>query len=408
MNDWTGQSEAAHDDLIVEEFVNACEIRLPPRSDHLQRLFSRLAMGCALALGLLTAVGATLILLLQASWLALIAPLVLLMLVWFASSAARQAFAGTSVLRLENGQVSVVETYGRREIRHTVTMAEMANLKVIPFIQMNSRPWPTAAPLYMLIVEKVTAVPLARGYPLEILNKLIAELQRRSENPVLNPNPAGALPPRLQVEVQVNDFGPPRTAPQPRPAETNIECEHAPDGVTIKVPPLGMWRGSSGRLAGIPVLVGLIIVASAVLTTFFFAAKAPQNPLRISLWVIPVIALVFVYFGWTISRRQAVFAKVGDHLMVMEQGGWRTVRHEWPIADIQAIQVTPSFIKVNDVPLAQLTVRLKDGKEHTFLPGRSAKELAWIADELAVACGCFPARLPNASAPLDSATSDAH
>lgn len=408
MNDWTGPADASGDELIVEESVSAWEIRLPPRSINLQRFAGRVAMGCALAVGLLPAVGVTLFLMFQAGWLVVIVPLVLLILVWFAGFAVRRALSGTSVLRLERGQVQVVETFGPWEIKHAIPLAELANLKLVPLMNVNSRPWPASNPLYTLVVEKTPAVPLAHGYPVETLEKLIAELRRRSENPVLNPTAAGTRPPPLQVEVQVNDFGPPRTAPQPRPAVTNVECEYAPDGVTLKVPPLGMWRGSSGAVAGIPILVGLIVVATSAVTAFFFAGRQQLVPVLISLVLVPVIALVFVFLGWTIARRQAVFAKVGDHLMVMQTGGWRTERHDWLITDIQAIQVAPSAIKVNGVPLPQLAIRLGDGREYTFLTGRPAEELAWIADELAVACGCFPTRSLNAAASVDSEAPEAH
>jgi hypothetical protein len=66
------------------------------------------------------------------------------------------------------------------------------------------------------------------------------------------------------------------------------------------------------------------------------------------------------------------------------------------------------LIKVNGVPLPQLAIRLRDGQEHTFLTGRPAEELAWIADELSVACGCFPIQTSNASTQQDAEASEAH
>ena len=75
--------------------------------------------------------------------------------------------------------------------------------------------------------------------------------------------------------------------------------------------------------------------------------------------------------------------------MVLQVSPWRSKRFEWPVSEVATIDVGASSFEVNDQPLPQLRIQLKNGAEFNFLLGRSAEELAWIADELAVACGCF-------------------
>src|SRR5688572_26318567 len=59
-----------------------------------------------------------------------------------------------------------------------------------------------------------------------------------------------------------NDFELP---PPPRPTETNIEVDDFDDGLTIRVPARGIWKGSGGLMVGAIIWCGIMTLFSSIM-----------------------------------------------------------------------------------------------------------------------------------------------
>lgn len=367
------------------------EVMLPPRPAELLRPLRGCAMGCGLVISLpLITVLAAILLPLLAAW-AVVPPLLLILLVILLARALVQRVEQPPRLWLEGGRLWMEERLILFRMRRSQPLKELRRLTVMPFQIGRRQEWTQAG----LLVAEVTggqALPLAIGYRTDQLLVLARELQSRlPELAARHDWEMGSLAP---VHVQgsegiVGDLGPARTAPQPRPAESLVQCEQTADGVTLTVPAVGAWRGSGGLFLFGVIWTLLTSVLAVVLLVFFQQLANLPTPFLILSVIFPLLGLIFLVLGWALGRRAAVFAKVGDLLMVLQTGAFGNRRHEWSVADVAAINVGPSNVQVNGRPLPQLRIQLKEGAEYNFLLGRSAEELAWIADELAVACGCF-------------------
>src|SRR5688572_15315297 len=74
-----------------------------------------------------------------------------------------------------------------------------------------------------------------------------------------------------------------------QPAGTSITIERFPDGVTIHVPPAGVWRGSSGFFAFALIWLGITGPISLCLLVGFFAGKEQVQGNKEMLWVLPLM-----------------------------------------------------------------------------------------------------------------------
>jgi hypothetical protein len=177
-----------------------------------------------------------------------------------------------------------------------------------------------------------------------------------------------------------------------RPPGSPIEVKHFEDGISITVPPAGLWKGSRG-LFGFGVLwCGFMTVFSSMF--LFIGVKAQDVQGGDKLWIFVLFVIVFwsvgiglLLGGINMGRRQAGLAVAGGTLMVLQTGIFGKKQREWPLSDIEAICVGPSGMEVNGVPVMQLQIHDADGKKLGLLAGRTDEELEWMAHELRVAAG---------------------
>jgi len=189
-----------------------------------------------------------------------------------------------------------------------------------------------------------------------------------------------------------NDIEPAPT----QPAGSVIEISRFEDGITIRVPPAGLWRGSRGLFAFSLVWNVLILIITIGLFAGFFAMGKPAEDLWVMVLVPSVlwaVGITLMLVGIHLGRREAGLAVAGGTLMVMQTGLLGTRQREWPLAQLASIDVGPSGITVNNVPILELQIVDREGRKMGLLAGHSDEELRWLAYELYQAV--------RASSPLD-------
>lgn len=174
-----------------------------------------------------------------------------------------------------------------------------------------------------------------------------------------------------------------------RPAGSSIEVKHFEDGISITVPPAGLWKGSRG-LFGFGVLwCGFMTVFTSMMVGIGAFGKVEGNVWLMLLFVAVfwIVGLGMLLGGINMGRRQAGLAVAGGTLMVLQTGIFGKKQREWSLSEVKAICVGPSGMEVNDTPVMQLQIHDANGKKLGLLAGRSDEELEWLARELRVAAG---------------------
>ncbi|MBI1345225.1 hypothetical protein GC163_02935 [bacterium] len=185
-------------------------------------------------------------------------------------------------------------------------------------------------------------------------------------------------------EVLVSDTGPVELWEQP--AGSPIIREDIPGGFSLLVPAPGVWKGSAGLFTFSLFWCGFMVIFTYMAGEFRFQAKA--NIAEID-WFFVVFALCFWAIGIglmvaaiNMGRRQAVIAATADQIKLMQSSLFGTSRKEWFLADLQNVQLGPSGMSVNDVPVMQLHIIEANGKKFGMLTGRDEAELEWMATHL--------------------------
>jgi hypothetical protein len=176
------------------------------------------------------------------------------------------------------------------------------------------------------------------------------------------------------------------------PAKSPITIERFADGLTIQVPPAGLWGGTKGLFFFALVWNGFMAIFTPLMIAGFLAGNdAKQDG---SIW----IAILFLSVFWLVgvglllgslnmARRGAALAVTGGTLMVLQTGLFGSKQRDWPPGDLEAVRAGPSGMTVNDVPVLELQIFDGGGNKFGLLAGRSDEELEWLAYELRQALG---------------------
>src|SRR5262249_23595246 len=156
-----------------------------------------------------------------------------------------------------------------------------------------------------------------------------------------------------------------------QPNASAVSCDQHPDGVTLIVPPDSVWKiTGQAMLAAIPVLILLTIrIVNIVL---FLPNVFVFDMIAVGFGCL-MLVLIWLH-ARARGRRQSVFAVVGDKLMVIEAGVFRSKKFEWDRAELYDVR---SGTPLNGVKghTFELQVWKRDGKKESLLRGRTEGEL---------------------------------
>jgi hypothetical protein len=294
--------------------------------------------------------------------------------------------AANSEVELRRDQLVAIERYG------PVTWTRKLPLESIrKFVVQGGAaetPRGSAAPAFLhelaaIMVESATekkALLLTPGFPPKLLLPLAEELARRCNVEMEQKVGELAKPVEVVQHLTPEDLDPPVDLKQPD--ESDIEVEEAANGVTLKVPPAGVWEGSGGLLIFSVFWNGFM----AIITGAMIFADGPKG--KDLFIVVPFIGLFWAVGiamalgAINIGKRRAVLAVVGDRLLAMQTGIFGGKRQQWQKEEILDIRSGPSGVEVNDEPVIELQIVPMKGKKFGMLSGRKEEELRWIAVKL--------------------------
>jgi hypothetical protein len=226
-----------------------------------------------------------------------------------------------------------------------------------------------------VLLESGESKRFAYGYEREVLTPVVAELARlcapAGELPLEPPQePPKGVPMRAveRVAVRLN-----------RPANSRVNLEEHADGVTLIIPPLGLWRGSMGLFFAGLMISAVAGVISLLILPPMIAINQFDLPALIPVGLFFVGGLVMLTIAVHMGRRRSVIAVVGGRLMVMQTGLFGSWRREWDRDDLNTITINPCAIVVNNRPVPQLQIQPFEGARISLLTGRDETELDWIA-----------------------------
>jgi len=227
-------------------------------------------------------------------------------------------------------------------------------------------------------------MPVAVGYPREWLvalgdelrqhinetNVLSAQSSLPATSEVVKPLSSELVAPLMSDDVLV------------QPKSSAVRLDQTADGVTLTVPPAGIWRGSKGLLLFGLVWCGFMTLFTGVVV---FTASKPNAPLLIFGLFIAVfwaIGIAMLLGAINMGRRRAVFIVTPSDLRIAQQSLFKKMVWTWSREELTAIRVDRSGTEVNHRPILNLQIHSPTQRKVGLFSGRDEMELQWIATVL--------------------------
>jgi hypothetical protein len=305
-------------------------------------------------------------------------------------------FAGKVEIQLTPTHVRAIRLVGpfwwswrcRRDQVRQFTMVRAGAARTSP---VDNNPW---GAWNTLLAERKGKKPmtLAFGHPHDLLLAVAHDLSRRVTPP---PSEYADVLPAEPVEVSLESGDPAVVQERPRqPADSTAVLETFPDGITLTLRPVGIWRGADRFFTlftflwcGMVVLITLGLIVGAITGGLHDEDGHPVNPVYGGLFLIPFWAtgigclLAVLHFG----RRGTVLAVTGDRLMVLQTGLFGTRQQEWARSQLIAVRVLVTSRSDGEGGTTwtnQLAIEPNDGPTVQLLSYRPKRELEWMATVL--------------------------
>ncbi|MBP89455.1 MAG: hypothetical protein CMJ64_22555 [Planctomycetaceae bacterium] len=238
---------------------------------------------------------------------------------------------------------------------------------------------------------------VAVAYPRDLLLQLAEDLAPRLEaetmvaSEVIARDPLKTLEERPSAKSIEVVEGPPAEQDDvlcpSQPADSIATIERRPYGITIDIPPAGIWKGSRGLTFFAVIWNGFLSIFITVIVLSMTGAIEVEGDKPGWLMLLFMIPFLAVGVGVALAainmgRRHATIATADDLVMVVRHSIFGKKTHEWSADKIDEIKVGPSGMEVNDVPVMELQIHSRSHKKFGCLSQLDQDELAWISGEL--------------------------
>ena len=222
---------------------------------------------------------------------------------------------------------------------------------------------------------------LAAGYPREWLIALAIDLQNRMSAAGVRVGPSVASPPVAVVEEgdERHTLG----EPTDQPCDSGVIKEANGEVLRLTLPPRGVWRAAKS------LLIFGIFWCSFMLLFSVGSGFGRKFEAGSSVWLIVAflalfwaIGLALILVAVNMGRRRAMLLASPRELRIAQTGLFGAKRFLWRADAIKMVQVGPSGMEVNGVPVLDLRIQPVEGKAKGFFAGRDEAELRWIAAEV--------------------------
>jgi hypothetical protein len=246
-------------------------------------------------------------------------------------------------------QLRVVERAGPLRWTRQVNAEGVRCLEVSFGVRVNNQsvtqgPWAELGTLLMF-PESGKPRMLVLGYPRAWLAAIAREL-----SVMLNPLSGTAASPAIPVKetpVPARGASPPAEwlELEQQPAGSRVRLEPRPDGLTVIVPPAGLWKGGKGLFVFAVIWCGFM----TVFTTLMLATRAPW-PMLLFATAFWAIGLSLLAMAVNMGRRRALLVVDAAELRIAQEGLFRIQRWGWRRDELAGMGVGPRGMEVNHRP----------------------------------------------------------
>jgi hypothetical protein len=167
-----------------------------------------------------------------------------------------------------------------------------------------------------------------------------------------------------------------------QPADSKAVLETHADGLTITVPPAGVWRGSKGLFSSSLLVLAFTLVLGGVVAAAIGGRMEEVGWRELVLLLFPAVGIGMLLGAINMGTRRAVFAVVGETLMARQTGIFGSKRRKWKREQIADIRTGRSRMDSNRTRVIELQIVRHSGKKFRMLAGREVPELQWLATVL--------------------------
>lgn len=228
---------------------------------------------------------------------------------------------------------------------------------------------------------------MAIGYPLSLLATLANDISLKIETYGYKA-PVDIPIDKDNDEEEVERNTKRRIAePLERPSGSKVQLKRTDTGLTLTIPPAGLWRGSKGMFGmAVSWCVFMTVFSGFTVIGPLIGATKP-NP---SIWIFAIFCVGFWAIGIglmlgaiNMGRRRAIIDIVDDVILINRQNLFGFKQHEWNREQLKDIRIGRSGMSVNNKSVMELQFHPNKGEKLGLFSGRDEEELNWMADVLA-------------------------
>lgn len=218
-----------------------------------------------------------------------------------------------------------------------------------------------------------------REIPVEVAEP---EANTRDESPTTAAAAATEAPETRNAKQAEGDLASLPVAPE----NATAIVTHDGDMLTIRFPPTG-FKDSKGTVGFAAVFNGVLLFISLIFSQTFFSGNTPMFAMLFGGVIFGgfvLLGLSFLVAAINQSIRRGVIDVIGPPgpdagLLITQKGLFGIKSRQWIARELAAVVCGFSGTTINDKPVNNLRVRLRDGDEIGSFTERDDDELRWIA-----------------------------